>query len=426
MLVPNLTAVENVVLGLYHKPFSGLGLDQARRRLSELSEDYSLGVAPDAVVESLSVGAQQRLEILKLLFRDVRLLVLDEPTAVLAPREVEQLARVIRALAAEGRSVIFISHKLEEVKQMSDRVTVLRDGRVVATRASQEPSPSELAQMMVGRPVTIRRRPRAATDERAEEALRLEAVTCVGARGIAALRDISLVVRAGEILGVAGVDGNGQRELAECIAGLRPVEAGRIVVGGTIVQGPKRDLGILGFIPEDRQRTGLVLSFAIGENLVLKTFDRAPFLRRGLLRWRSIWEHGRRLMADLQMRRTDPKIPVGELSGGNQQRVMVGRELEADPRVVLASQPTRGLDIGAVENVHEMLFEQRERGAGVLFISTELNEVFAISDRIVVLYGGELMGDVRAEEATIEEIGEMMLGRRRADREAGERRKGPG
>ena len=426
MLVPNLTAVENVILGLERQPFTPLELDDARRRLRELSEDYSVGVEPDAVVENLSVGAQQRLEILKLLFRNVRVLVLDEPTAVLAPREVEQLALIIRALAAEGRSVIFISHKLEEVKQMSDRVTVLRDGRVVATRPSQEPSPSELAQMMVGRPVTIRRRPRAAVDERAEEALRLEAVTCLGERGVPALRDVSLVVRAGEIVGVAGVDGNGQRELAECIAGLRPVESGRIVVGDTVVHGPKRDLDALGFIPEDRQRSGLVLSFAIGENLVLKTFDRPPFLRRGLLRWRSIWEHGRRLMSALQMRRTDPKIPVGELSGGNQQRVMVGRELEADPRVVVAAQPTRGLDIGAVENVHEMLFEQRQRGAGVLFISTELNEVVAISDRIVVLYGGEFMGDVRAEEATIEEIGEMMLGRRRANGAAGERDAGPG
>ena len=295
MLVPNLTAVENVILGLERQPFTPLELDDARRRLRELSEDYSVGVEPDAVVENLSVGAQQRLEILKLLFRNVRVLVLDEPTAVLAPREVEQLARIIRALAAEGRSVIFISHKLEEVKQMSDRVTVLRDGRVVATRPSQEPSPSELAEMMVGRPVTIRRRARAPVDGAAEEALRLEAVTC-----------------------------------------------------------------------------------------------------------------------------------VGELSGGNQQRVMVGRELEADPRVVVAAQPTRGLDIGAVENVHEMLFEQRQRGAGVLFISTELNEVVAISDRIVVVYGGELMGDVRAEEATIEEIGEMMLGRRRANGALDEREKGPG
>jgi general nucleoside transport system ATP-binding protein len=415
MLVPNLTAVENVMLGLPRHPLSVLDRAGASRRLRELSEEYYLGVEPNAVVENLSVGAQQRLEILKLLFRNVRLLVLDEPTSVLAPAEVEQLVRMVRMLAGEGRAIIFISHKLEEVKEVSDRVTVLRDGRVVATCPTDEPSSADLAQMMVGRPITIGRRLGGRASESAATELQLENVTGLGDHGVPALVNVSLEVHAGEIMGVAGVDGNGQRELAECIAGLRRIESGRVLVGGRAVEGQTRDLKLLGFIPEDRQRTGLILSFSIGENLVLKSFDSAPFTRRGLLRWRAIWEHARRLMSELRMRRTDPTIPVAELSGGNQQRVMVGRELQRDPKVVIASQATRGLDIGAVENVHAMLIAQKNRGAAVLFISTELNEVIAISDRIVVLYRGEIMGEVWPEEVTIEEIGQMMLGRRRAE-----------
>jgi ABC-type uncharacterized transport system ATPase subunit len=414
MLVPNLTAVENVILGLPRHPLSVLDRVGASRRLRELSDEYHLGVDPNAVAENLSVGAQQRLEILKLLFRDVQLLVLDEPTSVLAPAEVEQLVRMVRMLADEGRAIIFISHKLEEVKVVSDRVTVLRDGRVVATCPTEEPSSADLAQMMVGRPITIGRRSRGRVSGSAATELRLKGVTCLGDHGLPALVDVSLEVRAGEIVGVAGVDGNGQRELAECIAGLRKLESGRVTVGDRVVEGQTRDLNLLGFIPEDRQRTGLILDFSIGENLVLKSFDSRPFTRSGLLRWRSIWEHARRLMSDLEIRRTDPTIPVQELSGGNQQRVMVGRELQGNPRVVVASQATRGLDIGAVENVHEMLLRQKDRGAAVLFISTELNEVIAISDRLVVLYRGEFMGEVRPEDVTIEEVGEMMLGRRRA------------
>jgi simple sugar transport system ATP-binding protein len=411
MLVSNLTAIENVMLGLPRPPLSVLDRAGASKRLRQLSEEYYLGVDPNAVVENLSVGAQQRLEILKLLFRDVQLLVLDEPTAVLAPTEVEQLARMIRLLADEGRSIIFISHKLEEVKVVSDRVTVLRDGRALATLPAAEPSPAELAQMMVGRPITIGRRV-AATREPGEAALRLENVSCVDERGVPTLVEVSLTVRAGEIVGVAGVDGNGQRELAECVAGLQAIETGRVTVGGRAVEDQTRDLSLLGFIPEDRQRTGLILSFSIGENFVLKSFDGRPFARHGVLRWRQIWLHARRLMSGLGIRRADPTIPVQELSGGNQQRVLVGRELQGNPDVVVASQATRGLDIGAVENVHHMLLAQRDRGAAVLFVSTELNEVMAISDRMVVLYRGQIMGEVRPEEVSLEEIGKMMLGHR--------------
>jgi ABC-type uncharacterized transport system ATPase subunit len=413
MLVPNLTAVENVVLGMRRRPLPLLDLRSASRRLRELAAEYQLNVAPDAVVENLSVGEQQRLEILKLLFRDVRVLVLDEPTAVLAPAEVEQLFRIVRRLVAEGRAVVFISHKLEEVKEISDRVTVLRDGRVVATCDTAYATPSDLAQMMVGRPVTIVRRTLDRSATAAEPVLVVENLRCRGELGVTAIEGLSLAVHPGEIVGVAGVDGNGQRELAECIAGLRAIDGGRILIGGSEVTGPTRELNRLGYIPEDRHKTGLVLDFSIGENLVLKTFDRAPYTRAGIVRWRTLWDSARKRMAELKMRRTDPTVPVRELSGGNQQRVMVGRELSGDPTVVVAAQPTRGLDIGAVEGVHDMLLEQKARGAAILFVTTELSEVLAISDRVVVMFAGKLMGEVDPDAVSIEEIGRMMLGERR-------------
>jgi ABC-type uncharacterized transport system ATPase subunit len=414
MLVENLTAVENVVLGIPRRP-PVLDLEEASRRLRELSDEYQLGVQPDAVVEEMSVGTQQRLEILKLLFRDVQLLVLDEPTAVLGPAEVEQLFRIVRRLTDQGRAVVFISHKLDEVKAISERVTVLRDGRVVATRPTADVTAPELAELMVGRPLTIGRRALEPVAADADERLVLQGVTCTDERKVARLRNVSLTVRAGEIVGVAGVDGNGQRELAECIAGLRPVADGVVTVAGRAVDGPNRDLTQLGFIPEDRHRTGLVLDFTIGENLVLKSFDQPPFTRRHLVRWKEIWRHGRESMARLRMRRTDPTVRVGGLSGGNQQRVMVGRELEGRPAVVVAAQPTRGLDIGAVEHVLDMLIEQRAGGAAVLLISTELNELLAVSDRVVVLHEGEIMGEVSPHDVSIAEIGQMMLGKRHGE-----------
>jgi simple sugar transport system ATP-binding protein len=411
MLVENLTGVENAVLGI-HRGSPVLDLGVAAARLRELSTEYQLDVEPEALVEDMAVGAKQRLEILKLLFRDVRVLVLDEPTAVLAPAEVEQLFRMVRTLVGEGRSVIFISHKLDEVKALSDRVTVLRDGRVVATCDTANATAADLAEMMVGRAVTIARRTLPPTAHDAEPVLVLDGVTCVDDRGVQALRGVSLRVRTGEIVGIAGVDGNGQRELTECIAGLRPVDGGRITIAGRAVEAPTRDLGLLGFIPEDRQRTGLVLELSIAENLILKTFDKPPFLQRGVIRWREVWRHGREAMAALRMRRSDPTLAMAALSGGNQQRVMVGRELGGDPSLVVASQPTRGLDIGAVEDVHDMLIAQRHRGAAVLFVSTELNEVLAISDRVVVLHKGEIMGEVSPDDRGHHAVGEMMLGHR--------------
>ena len=410
-LIPTFTAVQNVVLGLRPSRPPLLDLEAARRRLASLSIEYGLNVNATVPVEQLSIGDQQRLEILKALFRDARILLLDEPTAVLAPAEVRQLFRIVRRFRDEGRAVVFISHKLDEVKEVSDRVTVLRDGRVIGTVPTAEAVPRNLANMMVGRPVSLGRRSPSAPGSR--PVLVADAVSCLSDRGTPSLRALSLVVNEGEILGVAGVDGNGQRELAECLSGMRPLESGVITVAGRPLEEVRpEDRRLRGFIPDDR-RLGLILDFPISENAVMKEFRRPPFSRLGFLRWRRILEQGRRLIERLRMHRVGPRTPVDHLSGGNQQRVMVGREIMGDPSLIVAAQPTRGLDIGAVEDVHGMLLEQRRRGAAILFISSELDEVLALSDRVVVLFKGQVMGEVRPDESSVEEVGEMMLGERR-------------
>jgi simple sugar transport system ATP-binding protein len=412
MLVPNLTAVENAVLGLPSRRPPVLDLEAARARLEELSADYRLDVDPLAPVWQLPVGAQQRLEILKALFREARVLVLDEPTAVLAPAEVDQLFRIIRLLASQGRGIVFISHKLEEVKAISDRITVLRAGRVVGTLPTAEASAGQLAQMMVGRPISLERRgPPVAGGE---PVLRFDQVSCLSDRGVPALRGVSLTVCQGEIVGVAGVDGNGQRELAECIAGLRRTTAGSVAISGVPVRGVVRDPALLGFIPEDRHRTGLILDFDVAENLVLKTFADPPYARHRfkILDWGRIMEHARAMIRRYDVRAAGPRVRVSTLSGGNQQRVVVARETADDPALLVAAQATRGLDVGAVESVHQLLLEQRNRGAAVLYICTELSELLALCDRIVVLFEGEIMGEVAPEEALLGRIGELMMGQR--------------
>lgn len=417
-LVPTFTAVQNVVLGLRPSRPPVLDTEVARRRLEALITEYGLDVDPVAPIEQGSIGDHQRLEILKALFRDARILLLDEPTAVLAPAEVRELFRIMRRIRDEGRGVVFISHKLEEVKEASDRVTVLRDGRVVGTMPTAEATPGELASMMVGRPVSFGRR--TPSSPGSTPVLIADHVSCTSDRGTPALRDVSLVVNAGEIVGVAGIDGNGQRELAECMAGLRAIEKGRVTLAGRPLEEVQpEDQTLRGFIPDDR-RWGLILDFSIAENAVLKRFGRRPLARLGFLRSGRILEQGRRLIERLRIYRVGPRTPVSYLSGGNQQRVMVGRELMGNPSLVIAAQPTRGLDIGAVESVHDMVLEQRRRGAAILFISSELDEILSLSDRVVVLFKGQIMGEVRPDRCTVEEIGQMMLGERRSgDREAG-------
>jgi ABC-type uncharacterized transport system ATPase subunit len=408
-LVEVLTALENVILGIPSEHPPVLDLAPARRRLLNLCEEYDLYVDPSTEVWKLPVGQQQWLEILKALYRDARLLVLDEPSSVLTPAEGEQLFRAVRRLSQEGRSVIFISHKLGEVLEITDRITVIRDGHVVGTVPTKEATQRELARMMVGRPVMMERKPRPAVSEK-KPVLVMENVNANDDRGLPALKDFNLTVHAGEIVGVAGVDGNGQRELAECIVGLRKRTAGSIRIRDRIVDRVMDDPSFVGYIPEDRQKTGLVLDLTVAENTVLKDFAHPPFAKGGVLQYDAIKKHAKRLIRDYDIRTPSGDVQVRNLSGGNQQKVVVARELNAEPVLDIASQATRGLDLGAVESVHDTLLSERNRGAAVLFISTELQEVMSLSDRIIVLFRGEVMGEVAGEGADVSTIGQMMLG----------------
>ncbi len=411
MLIDNLTTLENVVLGIpqAHPPL--LDLDSARRRFKDLVEEYGLPLSPSTPVWQLPVGHQQWLEILKQLFRDAHILVLDEPTAVLAPSQVHQLFRFVRRLVTEGRAVVFISHKFGEVFEVTDRITVLRDGQVMGTLNTPEANPTDLARLMVGRPISLGRRERPGLENQ-PNILEIKDLSCMDERGIRALNHLSLDIKGGEIVGVAGVDGNGQRELAECIGGLRKTTTGTIRIKNQVVNGVLNDPALLGFIPEDRRKTGLAMTFSVEENMILKRFEQPPYARRGILQWGMIQESAQALIEEYHIKTPNPTIPARHLSGGNQQKVIVARELQGQPALIVAAQPTRGLDLSAVEAVHEVLLRERNRGAAVLFISTELEEVLSLSDRIVVLFNGEIMGEVSGEQANVDQIGELMLGHR--------------
>jgi len=411
MLVENLTGLENVILGLPTERPPLLDLDKARARFIKLTEEYDLRLDPSTPVWQLPVGDQQWLEILKLLFQDMRVLILDEPTAVLAPSQVQQLFQTINRLTAEGRSVIFISHKLEEIKQIAERVTVMRDGHVVGTVMVKDATPAQLAQMMVGRSVVLQRRSRLPVETR-QEVLVIDHLDCLNDRGTPALQDVNLKVCSGEILGVAGVDGNGQRELAECIAGVRRQTNGKIRIEGALVEGVLQDTTLLGYVPEDRRKTGLVLSFDVAENLVMKKYPEKPFTQKNVLQWDTIRSWSDQLIEEYDIRTPDSMVPVKHLSGGNQQKVVIARETVSEPALLVTSQPTRGLDLGAVDAVHQILIKERNRGAAVIFISTELPEVLALSDRIIVMYKGQIMGELAGENADVNLIGEWMLGHR--------------
>lgn len=411
MLVENMTALDNVMLGLRQSNPPILDVKGTREKFKQLVKKYGLEVDPDMPVWQLSVGQQQWLEILKLLFRDVKLLILDEPTAVLTPSETHQLLQTLNFLISEGRSVIFITHKLDEVQEVADRITVLRDGKVVGCVNKQGTTTLQLSTMMVGRPVTLARRSRPEIQNK-QPVLVVEDLNCKNERGLEALKSINLTIHSGEILGVAGVDGNGQKELAECIAGLRKPTHGQIKIKGKPVNRVVDDPALLGFIPEDRHKTGLILEFSIMENLVLRTYNDPPFDRRGVTQWDQARAASEKLIKGYDVRTPGTFLPVGMLSGGNQQKVVVARETCAQPSVIIGSQPTRGLDLGAIESLHELLLRERNRGAAVMFISTELSEVMALSDRIIVLFNGEIMGELPGETADILQVGEMMMGHR--------------
>jgi simple sugar transport system ATP-binding protein len=407
-LVDTLTVIENVILGLPTNK-SVLDFGPAKEKLKNLCDEYELYVDPDEVVWRLSVGQQQWVEILKAIYRDCKVLVLDEPTAVLTPSESDQLCRAIRKITAQGRSVVFISHKLREVIEITDKVTVIRDGKVIGTVDTKEATQIKLAEMMVGRPVTIERKVRQKTHKQTP-VLVMKDVNAFDDRGVHVLKDFNLTVHAGEIVGVAGVDGNGQRELAECIAGLRKPSSGTVKIQDKLVTGVIADSSFVGFIPEDRQKTGLVLDFTVAENLIIKICSEKPYTKKGVLQYPEIKQHATDMIQKYNIKAPSGDVKVKTLSGGNQQKVVIARELNAQPVLDIASHPTRGLDLGAVANVHEILLSERNRGAAVLFISAELQEVMALSDRIIVLYSGQTMGDLDGDTANQFTIGQMMLG----------------
>lgn len=412
-LVDTLTVIENVILGMPTNK-AVLDLAPAREKFKKLCDEYELFVDPDTEVWKLPVGQQQWVEILKALYRDCKVLVLDEPTAVLTPSESDQLARAIHRITGQGRSVVFISHKLREVMEVTDKVTVIRDGAVVGTIATKDASQIKLAEMMVGRPITIERRERPAMPD-GEVILDMQGVNATDDRGVHALKDFSLQVRAGEIVGVAGVDGNGQRELAECISGLRKPTSGTITIKGKPVTGVISDPSFMGFIPEDRHKTGLVLDFSVAENLVIKEYMNAPYTKNGILQYKEIKRHADEMISKYNVKTPNCDVKAKTLSGGNQQKVVIAREMDPEPVFDMAAHPTRGLDLGAVTNVHDILLNERNRGAAVLFISAELQEIMAVADRIIVLYSGQIMGDLDGETADQNVIGQMMLGQKAED-----------
>ena len=411
MLIENMTALENVMLGLPQDKPPLLDVQNTREKFNELVEKYGLVVDPNVPVWQLSVGKQQWVEILKLLFRDVKLLILDEPTAVLTPAEAHQLFQTLSFLIEEGRSIIFITHKLEEVQEIADRITVLRDGEVVGTVDKEGTTLVQLSTMMVGRSVTLARKTRPSISKK-EPVLVIEGLRCKSDRGVEALKSIDLTVHSGEVLGVAGVDGNGQRELAECITGLRQPTHGQIKIKDKLVTSVINDPPLLGFVPEDRHKKGLIRDFSIMENLVLRTYNDPPLSHWGIVDWGQAQITSEKLVDEYDVRTPDVLTPIGMLSGGNQQKVVLARETSAQPSVIIGSQPTRGLDLGAVDSLHEILLKERNRGAAVMFISTELSEVMALSDRIIVMFNGEIMGELVGENADLLQIGEMMMGQK--------------
>ncbi len=411
-LVPTFTVAENVVLG---EPNSRVFLDRSTvvDRVRELSEKYHLAVDPMARVWQLSVGEQQRVEILKVLYRGARVLILDEPTAVLTPIEADALFATLRSMVAEGRSIVFISHKLDEVMAVADRITVLRAGRTVGCVDASSTSTRDLASMMVGRSVQFDRASRAQPARPDDIVLSVSAVCATDDRGRQSLSDVTLTVGRGEIVGVAGVAGNGQRELAEVIAGMRPASTGSISVEGQMVKSGKARSAIdqgIAHIPEDRLHTGLAASHSVEDNLALKNYRTSPLSRFRILRRKVIRGQAVDLVDRYDVKTPDTRTPVRLLSGGNVQKVLLAREFSSLPKVLIAASPTRGLDVGAIETVRARLVEAADRGLGVLLISEDLDEILSLSDRVLVMYEGRLVADLPAEGADRHRIGLFMGG----------------
>ncbi len=413
-LVPSQTVLENIIIGT--DTGKGLFLDfkSARERLSELQKRFGLEVDPDARIWTLSIGEQQKVEILKALYRDVDILIMDEPTAVLAPSETVELFGTLKSLVQEGRSVVFISHKLNEVMEISDRVIVLRAGEVAAERKTAETNIRELANLMVGRDVLERIEKKEV--EPGKPVLEMVNLSALNDKGLAAIKNLNLAVRQYEILGLAGISGNGQRELAEVLFGIREPQGGAIRVNGEALKPGSPSSAIklkMGRIPEDRIETGLLMDLSVEENMILENHVSSAFHSWGVMKFSMIHQYSEELIGAYAIKTAGRDAVTKSLSGGNLQKVMLARELAGKPAVVIASQPTRGLDVGAMEYIHQRILQERERGAGVLLISEDLDEIFALSDRIAVLYEGKIMGEVEIEEASREQIGLWMSGVRK-------------
>jgi ABC-type uncharacterized transport system ATPase subunit len=414
-LVHNFTVTENIILGIEPGRFGLVDTSSSGKRIRGLSERYGLNVDPDAKIEDISVGMQQRVEILKMLYRDAEILIFDEPTAVLTPQEIADLIAIMKSLAAEGKAIILITHKLEEIMAAADRCTVIRRGRRIGTVEVAVSSKEEMAEMMIGRRVLLK--VEKAAREPGEVLLDIKGLTVLNQKRLPAVKNFSLSVREGEIVGVAGVDGNGQEELVEAITGLREIQAGRILLKGRDISAMtirERIEAGLGHVPEDRQKRGLVLDYSVEDNLVLEVYGRPPFSRKHVLQRPAIRRYAEEIMGHFDVRAAQgPATVARSLSGGNQQKAIIGREISLNPKVLIAVQPTRGLDVGSIEYIHSRLVSQRDAGHAVLLVSLDLEEILNLADRIAVISHGELTGLAEAAVANENDLGLMMAGVRK-------------
>ncbi|HGL7232450.1 TPA: ABC transporter ATP-binding protein [Streptococcus pneumoniae] len=411
MLVEAFTVAENIILGSELTKNGVLDIAGASKEIKALSERYGLAVDPSAKVADISVGAQQRVEILKTLYRGADILIFDEPTAVLTPSEIDELMAIMKNLVKEGKSIILITHKLDEIRAVSDRVTVIRRGKSIETVEIAGATNADLAEMMVGRSVSFKTEKQASKPK--EVVLSIKDLVVNENRGVPAVKNLSLDVRAGEIVGIAGIDGNGQSELIQAITGLRKVESGSIELKGDSIVGlhPRQITEpSVGHVPEDRHRDGLILEMMISENIALQTYYKEPHSKNGILNYSNITSYAKKLMEEFDVRAASELVPAAALSGGNQQKAIIAREIDRDPDLLIVSQPTRGLDVGAIEYIHKRLIEERDNGKAVLVVSFELDEILNVSDRIAVIHDGKIQGIVSPETTNKQELGVLMAG----------------
>ena len=411
MLVEAFTVAENIILGSELTKNGVLDIAGASKEIKALSERYGLAVDPSAKVVDISVGAQQRVEILKTLYRGADILIFDEPTAVLTPSEIDELMAIMKNLVKEGKSIILITHKLDEIRAVSDRVTVIRRGKSIETVKIAGATNADLAEMMVGRSVSFKTEKQASQPK--EVVLSIKDLVVNENRGVPAVKNLSLDVRAGEIVGIAGIDGNGQSELIQAITGLRKVESGSIELKGDSIVGlhPRQITELsVGHVPEDRHRDGLILEMMISENIALQTYYKEPHSKNGILNYSNITSYAKKLMEEFDVRAASEIVPAAALSGGNQQKAIIAREIDRDPDLLIVSQPTRGLDVGAIEYIHKRLIEERDNGKAVLVVSFELDEILNVSDRIAVIHDGKIQGIVSPETTNKQELGVLMAG----------------